>query len=332
MLFRSEKDDSLAQAARNAPVPKVEKRRSNSTVKVSVATVKKRKSSTISPGSGAGEGSDKRRPSSLNAANDVAVTNKNRKSELIDREVRGMENLATFIADKEGGDRRMVEKYRCRVTIKPSDGRYDVNFFNEQGKRFRSMIEVGRFLNLVDDKSSSSTRRSAAATGMGNLKKKRKRGGGSSSTANARQIEAEKKRLRKELDKLRKQYGRATKSLDSFLEDDKDSQYPVEDSVLQEEREFAAATALTKTEKSSSNQDLADSSTAVTVVLPTNCPAARIPDIDSFQGLPKYCMAEALQAWDFLCTFSRAISVQPLPLDDFLQCLNYVPQIGRAHV
>jgi len=331
----SEKDSSLAATARNAPAPKIEKRRSSGDARSSTITVKKRKSSTISFGSGAGETSGgKRRASSSSIVeggkNDVnantittttsslSVNDKNIKSELVDREVRGMESLATFIADKDGGDQRMVEKYRCRVTIKPSDGRYDVNFFNEHGKRFRSMLEVGRFLNLVDDKQGPSTKRSAAATaGIGNLKRKRKRGGGARTTTSTRQIEAEKKKIRKELDRLRKQYGRATKSLDNFLEDDEDSQYPTEDSFLQEEQEAAVQNTLVAEKVCS-------------VVLPTNCPAARIPDIDSFRGLPKYCMAEALQSWDFLCTFSRAISVQPLPLDDFLQCLNYVPPSESA--
>jgi len=76
---------------------------------------------------------------------------KNDKQELADQEVRGMESLAVFITDKEGGDKRMVEKYRCQVTIQPSNGRYNVYFFNKHGTRFRSKFEVGRFLNLLDD-------------------------------------------------------------------------------------------------------------------------------------------------------------------------------------
>lgn len=304
----AEKDDSLAQTARNAPVPKTEKRRSSTSTGTNSA--KKRKSTTSS---GAGEGTGGKRRSSDGGKNDADASfsspvkaKKSHKIEIAEREIRGMENLANFIADKEGGDRSMVEKYRCRVTVKPSDGRYDVNFFNEHGKRFRSMIEVGRFLNLVNDKPASSTsnRSAAAAAGIGNLKKKRKRGAGSGGGGSLKQIEAEKKRLRKELDRLRKQYGRASKSLDTFLEDDKDAQYPVEDSVLHEE-EAANAKG--------------------TTILPTNCPAARSPDIDSFHGLPKHCMVEALQAWDFLCTFSRALSLQPISWDDFLLCLTYVP-------
>jgi len=315
----SEKDDSLAQAARNAPIPKIEKRRSgNSAVGNST---KKRKASTSSHGTAAGDGpGGKRRSSSMEGADAVSspgATGSKDKADLAEREERGMENLFAFI-EKEGGDREMVENYRCRVTIKPSDGRYDVNFFNESGKRFRSMVEVARFLKLVDDRTGpSSSRRSAAAAGIGNLKKKRKRGGGVGTASSAKQIEAEKKRLRRELDKLRKQYGRATKSLDAFLEDDKDAQYPVDDSVLQEEEAAKIA------EAKASGSPVGDKDTLT--LLPTNCPAARNPDIDSFDGLPNHCMVEALQAWDFICTFSRALSVQPIPFDDFLQCINYVP-------
>lgn len=298
----AEKDDSLAQKARNAPVPKSEKGRASSSSANNTPS-KKRKTTTST------EGSSKKSASENLSSPAANKSRKSQKAEIAEREDRGMENLANFIAEKEGGDRSMVENYRCRVTVKPSDGRYDVNYFNEHGKRFRSMIEVGRFLNLVDGKASSSTSRrsAAAAAGIGNLKKKRKRGGGGA--ASAKQIEAEKKKLRKELDRLRKQYGRASKSLDTFLEDDKDAQYPVEDSVLQEEEAAAAA---------------AGSQTNATI-LPTNCPAARNPDINSFQGLPKHCMPEALQAWDFLCTFSRALSLQPISWDDFLQCLTYTP-------
>ena len=201
----SEKDDSLGQAARNAPAPKIEKRRSSTSTGGNNTPNKKRKSSTISHGSSsnAGEGTT----SGKNAADVVGSSSttssskqqsRKSKSELAERELRGMENLTAFITEKEGGDREMVEKYRCRVTIKPSDGRFDVNFFNEHGKRFRSMIEVGRFLNLVDGKSgisSTSGRSAAAAAGIGNLKKKRKRGAAGSSTnsSSVKQIEAEKK-------------------------------------------------------------------------------------------------------------------------------------------
>ena len=333
----SEKDGSLAQIARNAPAPKIEKRRSSGSNarSSSVTKIKKRKSSAVS------FISDPLLSSNIDGGKNVAnkkgktvagstlnLIDKKKESELATREVRGMENLATFIDDKVGGDRRMVENYRCRVTMKPSDGRFDVNFFSEHGKRFRSMLEVGRFLNLVNDSQPSTTKRSSAAkTGIGNLKRKRKQSNGSTTNNRAKKIDAEKKNLRKELDRLRKQYARATKSLDNYLEDDKDSQYPIEDSVLQEEEEEAASQTEDNMKDDSAIHGTSVAMRESVIVIHTNCPAARIPDIVSFQGLPKYCMPEALQCWDFLCTFSRAISVQPLPFDDFLECLNYVPPL-----
>ena len=204
-----------------------------------------------------------------------------------EREERAMENLFAYI-EENGGDRRAVENYRCRVTRKPSDGRYDTNYYNEQGKRFRSMIEVGKFLNLVAAPARSAGGRKAA--GM----KKRK--------ATSREIENEKKKLRKELEKLRRAHTKSRKQLDDFLTEEKDSKYPIEDMLLQE---------------IDHSQD--------TSVQPTNCPAASIPDIDAFPGLPQVCMPEVLAVWDFLSTFSRNLNVNPISLDDFVECLVYKP-------
>ena len=64
-----------------------------------------------------------------------------------EREERAMENLFAYI-EEQGGDRRAVENFRCRVSRKPSDGRYDTNYYNEQGRRFRSMVEVGKFFQF----------------------------------------------------------------------------------------------------------------------------------------------------------------------------------------
>ena len=279
----AEKDESLAKAARNAPAPTVEERRDSAT-----SSNKKRKST----GDGDENNNGKRRASSGNSNSNTGGGGSGGDLTLSEREARALESLREFIVGK-GGTENLVKNYRCRVTKKNSDGRYDTNFYNEQGRRFRSMVEVGRHLNLVDN----STR---SAAGLGMAKRKRTSTGGT-----RKETEAEKKRLRKELDRLRKQYIRATKSLDDFQTDDKDYNYPVEDTLLDEENKKAGSN--TKE------------------ILPTNCPGARIPDITSFRGLPEHCMPDVLQAWDFLCTFSRAISVQPIPLEDFLNCLTYKP-------
>jgi hypothetical protein len=210
-----------------------------------------------------------------------------------DREEQAMQTLFEFVEDK-GGSREAVENFRCRVTRKPSDGRYDTNYYNEQGRRFRSMVEVGRYLNLMV----TPTRTAAGKSRIGFKKRK----------ATTRDIDAEKKKLRKELDKLRRQHAKATKAFDDFLTEDKESRYPVEDLVLQEEEEFTSTKKLTQ----------------------LNCAAARTPDVDGFAGVPLHCVPDVLMAWDFLCTFSRVISLNPIGLDDFVHALTYKPpaQVG----
>jgi hypothetical protein len=210
-----------------------------------------------------------------------------------DREEQAMKVLFEFVEEK-GGSRQAVENFRCRVTRKPSDGRYDTNYYNEQGRRFRSMVEVGRYLNLMV----TPTRTAAGKNRMGFKKRK----------ATTREIDAEKKKLRKELDKLRRQHTKATKAFDDFLTEDKESRYPVEDLVLQEEEEFTNTKTLTQ----------------------LNCAAARTPDVDGFPGVPMHCVPDVLMAWDFLCTFSRVVSVNPIGLDDFVYALTYKPpaQVG----
>ncbi|KAG7352301.1 DDT domain containing protein [Nitzschia inconspicua] len=277
----AEKDSSLVQVARNAPAPIERDRQQDSS-----SGGKKRKSGTDNGGDA------KRRSSSANNDKKTSAgASKENTNDLTisEREAKALEALSEFIESK-GGDAALVQNYRCRVTKKPSDGRYDINYYNEQGRRFRSMVEVGRFLNLVDDTAT----RSAAVGKM----KKRKRG----SAPTAKETLAEKKKLRRELDRLRKQFSRASKSLDDFMTGDKEFEYPVDDALLLEDTENGKPR-----------------------VLPTNCPAARIPDIRSFSGLPDHCIPDVLQAWDFLCTFSRTISLEPIPLDDFVQCLTYRP-------
>jgi hypothetical protein len=280
----AEKDDSLAQVAKTAPPPAeptLGDRRESS------ASKKRRSMSEEAQPDG-----HKRRSSNKISNDDDDDDDPG----LAEREARAMDNLVEFVAEK-GGDTTLVRKYRSRVTKKASDGRYDINYYNEQGRRFRSMVEVGRFLGLVDN----STRSAAGTTS-----KLRKRKRDSATTPKA--VEAEKKRLRRELDRLRKQYARASKSLDDFMEGGTDHQFPIEDSLLDD------------VDKNDNKQE-----NGARQILPTNCPGARIPDIRGFRGLPEHCMPDVLQAWDFLCTFSRSINVTPIPLDDFVQCLTYKP-------
>lgn len=320
----AEKDNSLALSAKSAPAPIERSSFSESQSQIDFSgRAKKRKSTSsvvaedaagddASAGDGGGDGRLKKRRISSTVTASIDMVSKSTASSqfaadltLSEREARALDALSSFVEDM-GGERNLVQNYRCRVTKKPSDGRYDTNFYNEQGRRFRSMVEVGRHLGLVD----GSTRTAAGMKTAGMKKRTR----ASSSAGSVKEIEVEKKKLRKELERLRKQYSRATKVLDDFLMDDKDAQYPLEDSLLQHEEEAQKERASTSTP-----------TTKQTSVLPTNCPAARIPDICTFGGLPDHCMPDVLQAWDFLCTFSRALSLEPISMGDFLQCLTYVP-------
>ena len=230
-------------------------------------------------------------------ANNKAKKKPNRKTggkvlTLGEREEKGLEDLCEFIESK-GGSRASVSSFQCRVTRK-SDGRYDTNYYNEQGKKFRSQIEVARYFNLVADlgkKAASIKRRKPTTT---------------------KEIENEKKKLRKELDKFRRQQTRARKQLDDFDDNEKESRYPIDDTLLLEE------------------EDTIEGSQIQTKILPTNCAAARLPDVDSFPGLPQHCMPDVLMAWDFLNTFTRAISLHPIGFDDFIQCLTYRPPDNLA--
>ena len=204
---------------------------------------------------------------------------------LKDRELRAMESLENFV-EENGGSKEQVAGFRSRVTRKPSDRRYDINFYNAQGRRFRSMAEVGRFLNLI--KEDKPTKRGAS------FRKRPK---------TSREKENEKKRLRKELERLRKAHQRAVKSLDDFVNDQKESRYPMEDlALMEEERKIGKR-----------------------VITPTTCAAARIPDISGFPGIPHYCISDLLMTWDFLCTFHKTINVEPISLDDFASALTYKP-------
>lgn len=47
------------------------------------------------------------------------------------------------------------------------------------------------------------------------------------------------------------------------------------------------------------------------------------PDFCSVPGFSNCCIPDILIAWDFLCTFSRSLSLDAIGLDDFVAALNY---------
>lgn len=212
----------------------------------------------------------------------------NKNSELAVREVRAMEMLETFVQER-GGQPSMVSDFVARVTRKAS-GKYESVFYSPQGRRFRSMLEVGRFFKLVRD--------GGRLGKSGGSRKLGKRG--------TKSEEAEKKKLRKELERLRKAHQRATKALDDFSSQDKSTQQPVEDHLLVRE-------------------ELKKDPSLTVDKLKATCAAARKCDIEGFPGVPNQLIPDILMSWDFLCTFQRALSLTPIGLDDFCSALAYKP-------
>jgi DDT domain len=230
---------------------------------------------------------------------------KNRNSELAEREDRAMGLLEDFLVEN-GGTAEQAAEFTIRVTKKTDASRFDTVYHNSNGRRFRSMLEVGRFLGLVKggERANSVHRRGFRET----MKKK-----------STNQQEAEKKRLRRELEKLRKQHQRATKNLDDLVSDDKDVLYPVEDFVLMDE-EAGMDVSL-----GGSNNEEWSSRPLVTKC---TCAAARIPDIQGFDDIPAHCIPDVLLTFDFLCTFHKVLSLTPIGLDDFANALAYRPPQG----
>lgn len=212
----------------------------------------------------------------------------NQNSELAVREERALELLATFLEER-GGDRQQAANFTARVTrVQSQANRYDTNFFNPAGRRFRSMLEVGRFLGLVKD-------------GAGKNQQHRRRAGGKPTS---REVEARKKNLRKELERLRKSFQRATKQLEDFVEKE--------------------ATEEDVNHVSEQGQPSLQSS----MITPLRCAAARIPDFEGFTNIPEHCVPDVLMTWNFLNTFERALNLSPISLDDFVDALVYTPPEG----
>jgi len=97
--------------------------------------------------------------------------------------------LPTFAG---AGERDQSMNFRCQVVQRPG-GRFDTAFFSSENKRFKSMTDVARFLNLSK----------APKKGLANISKK---GRGSK--------DAQERRLKRELEKLNKSKIKATKALE----------------------------------------------------------------------------------------------------------------------
>jgi hypothetical protein len=171
------------------------------------------------------------------------------------------------------------DNFRCKVVQRPG-GRYDSIFFSAENKRFKSMAEVARFLGLM----------SAPVKSQGAGFKASHRG----------KNDAEKRKLKRELDKLLKSKVKAAKTLDEHINE-------------------TVANSLTAI-----NDSNLDDGSKLSKAYQTGIIFPRA-DMDSFPGIPKHCIPDMLLAWDFLCTFSRTLSLEPIELDDFAAALSFRP-------
>lgn len=144
------------------------------------------------------------------------------------------------------------------------------------------MIDVARFLGVIVDDSGSSSVSSLVNKGR---------------PKNTKELEAERKKLKRELDRLMKNHEKATKAVDDFQNEKSKEVHQVEDQFLPVDEE--------------KNRGLWS-------VLAN-------PELDCFPGLPAVCTHDVLMVWDFLCTFNRTLSLHPIELDDFASSLVYKP-------
>lgn len=257
-------------------------------------------------------------------------TNKN--SELAEREARAMDLLTTFVIDN-GGNRNLLSGYRARVTSKRptssqssnnSSAKYDVVYFNESGRRFRSMLEVGRFLNIIQ----------VGAKSVFNSKKSNFRRNRGLRNPTTKEQEIEIKQIRKEIEKLRKLHTKATKNLDDLMTSRNESIYPIDDRMLVlDEGLDSIETPSQSTHNDQAETDVEMNKATFSEILTrvrATCAGACVPDMVGFHGIPQHYTPDLLMTWDFLCTFERALSLTPISLDDFASALVYVPPSGQT--
>lgn len=173
--------------------------------------------------------------------------------------------------------------------------RYQTAYFSEQGRKFKTVGEVSKFLNLAaaaDDKSASvTTSGSQQQRDKTSLSRKRQ-------PKNSRELELEKKKLKRELDKLMKNHVKASKALDDFHNEQSNEQTQMDDDMIpfDAKKNKVYWSILTR------------------------------PEIDCFPGIPVSCTQDVLMVWDFLCTFHRTLSLHPIDLDNFAAALIYKPR------
>ena len=152
------------------------------------------------------------------------------------------------------------------------------------------MAAIARFLNLSDrPMNSGGAKNHSKGKAAAKLKNRR-----------ATPKESERKKLKKELDKLHKAQLKAARLLEAHKNDTSATNIPVIDNTLLNDESNAAR-----------------AHREGKIVPPS--------DIESFPGIPAHCIPDMLMVWDFLCTFSRTLSLEPIELDDFAAVLSFRP-------
>jgi len=215
--------------------------------------------------------------------------NRNHGLTLSQREEKAMKELMDHVINC-GGDESQLNSFRCKV--EQVGERYQTAYYSEQGRKFKSVGEVSKFLNLSDDKSTSVNSASNAARDKTTIPSKRQ-------PKNSREVELEKKKLKRELDKLIKNHVKASKALDDFQNEQSNEQMiQMDDDMIpfDAKKNKVYWSILTRAE------------------------------MDGFPGIPVSCTQEVLMVWDFLCTFHRTLSLHPIDLDNFAAALIYKPR------
>eukprot|EP00986_Skeletonema_menzelii_P016251 scaffold14081_cov138-Skeletonema_menzelii.AAC.3 len=169
------------------------------------------------------------------------ATGSNGSLSLSQREKRAMELLSSFLEECGAGPPLTV--------VQRPGGRFDTAFFSAENKRFKSMTDVARFLNLAK----------APKKGLANISKK---GRGSK--------DVQERRLKRELEKLKKSKLKATKA----LEDHDNNVNPTDQLLVDQESFWDDGSNAAKSHKEGR-------------VLPR-------ANIECFPGIPTYCIPDLL--------------------------------------
>ncbi len=272
-------------------------------------------------------------PKKRHTSNTSTQSNSNASLTASQREEKALNNLIKYIIEC-GGEKQQLSSFRSKVVLRHSSlssdhQRYDTSYINDAGRRFRSMIDVARFLNLkVDNDANPGAGNTSVGGGKGSngnnnstgsfvIKKGRPR--------NSRELESEQKRLRKELDKLVRAHGKATKAVDDFQNEKGNDIKQIDDDLLLLEDGNDSENIQVDGSKEGNGSNMSKNQILQQSLWNALKSDNEDKDEFSFPGVPPSCTQDLLMVWDFLCTFSRTLSLEPIDLDNFVEALNYVP-------